>query len=453
MDNLDPIALPTPDGLTAGDLIVLALILGLFYALALDAVNISQYSLSKDPTRVYAGLDVVKSGSGVRRAVLLFLGGSGALALARSRLRGLRIHTLLSWLTAAYLLLAVASPLWSEDAAFTLRKAVVLIMLTTAALALAQRWSFDRLMDAAILLSGASILIGFVAQTRMTALGPWDASYRFQGMVDPNTMGRTCAILAAATLARGIRGGDRRGAYLTLSGIATVLLILTKSRGALAGLIVVSGVMVLLEIRRRTVLLVVCLAMAAALSVLILVPGILGDMALAGTLGRPDGSQLLTLTGRTYLWADLLGYVHQHPWLGFGYDSFWTPRHVLEVALSQGWIPSSAHSSYMDSLLSLGWVGLCCFVIMLLAALERAFYLNARLGGPGTLFSVLLLCYLMTHMLVEAFMFETTIPGFIALVLLLRIAFGGEGRRADPSVPRTSDEESTEDHAILQVAP
>ena len=94
-------------------------------------------------------------------------------------------------------------------------------------------------------------------------------------------------------------------------------------------------------------------------------------------------------------------------------------------------MPASSHSDYVNTLLSLGWVGFVCFTTVLSLALVRAWALQRRASGPGALAGLLLLCALMTAMVVEVIMFQTTIPSLIALVLLLRLAFG-----EDIAVPR-----------------
>ena len=60
--------------------------------------------------------------------------------------------------------------------------------------------------------------------------------------------------------------------------------------------------------------------------------------------------------------------------------------------------------------------------------------LRRYLGGPGTLFGLLLLCSLLTGMMSDVIMFTTSISTLIAFVLLLRLAFGDDkawGRAPD----------------------
>lgn len=419
---------PAAGGLNGGDYFLLAVLFGLFYILTpFDFISsISGHSLAERPTEIGVALDELDSGSVVRQAAMLFLGSSGILALAWSRLRGLNAGTPLAILTAAYLVLAIASPLWSEDPAITIRKVVVLTMLLAAAAALAQRWNLDKLTDAAVVLCTGVVVLGLAAEISLDAFRPLVASYRFRGVLHPNAMGTICAILAVAALAKSIRGSVRRGAYLSIAVIAAVLMVLTKSRGALSGFVVPTGILVISELRRRGVqFFVLGIGVLAAIS-LLFIPWIFEKLVPAFALGRPEAPDIRTLTGRTYLWADLLGYAHQHPWLGFGYRTFWNPRHILELARSEGWYIGSSHSSYVDSLLSLGWIGLGCFVSIFVTALGRSWILRNKLDGPGGLFGVLLVCLLMTNMLVDNIVFETTIPSLIALVLLLRLAFGND---------------------------
>ena len=78
-----------------------------------------------------------------------------------------------------------------------------------------------------------------------------------------------------------------------------------------------------------------------------------------------------SLTGRLPLWEDLSNYISLRPVQGYGFGAFWTPRHINDIAGSQQWVISEAHSSYFDTTLQLGIVG--C-ILMASTALSTFFY-------------------------------------------------------------------------------
>jgi exopolysaccharide production protein ExoQ len=70
-----------------------------------------------------------------------------------------------------------------------------------------------------------------------------------------------------------------------------------------------------------------------------------------------------TLTGRIDIWAALQSSLHARPWLGWGFQAFWTdmsltsPVEGVEQAMD-GFRPPDAHSTPIDVHLQLGYVGL-----------------------------------------------------------------------------------------------
>lgn len=69
-----------------------------------------------------------------------------------------------------------------------------------------------------------------------------------------------------------------------------------------------------------------------------------------------------TLTDRTFIWQKLLPMAKENPWLGSGYQSFWTPR-VLEIMHV-----NEAHNGYLEIVLNTGLVGLFLFSIFAVSA-------------------------------------------------------------------------------------
>jgi O-antigen ligase len=50
---------------------------------------------------------------------------------------------------------------------------------------------------------------------------------------------------------------------------------------------------------------------------------------------------------------------------GYGYDGFWTVRHVIMLSRMFPWAPGEAHSMCVDSLLDLGTVGALALALIL----------------------------------------------------------------------------------------
>ena len=86
------------------------------------------------------------------------------------------------------------------------------------------------------------------------------------------------------------------------------------------------------------------------------------------TLGR--GS---TMSGRTELWAALLG-LHTNPILGTGFESFWLGERLKRLEGIFFFIPNEAHNGYLEIYLTLGVIG-----VFLLLGLFIATFWKVRL--------------------------------------------------------------------------
>jgi exopolysaccharide production protein ExoQ len=385
--------------------------------------SVSGYSLAERRGEIDAALDTVEGGNMVRRVsvLLLLLAGVIALVLARRTPRRHRLAIVAPGV--AFLLVALASPAWSDDAAFTLRRIIVLVVLAVSACGFARVWDLPTLARVTLALSGLSIACGLGAELLLGTMHPLDPEYRFRGLSHPNGMGQLCAlfVLSALVLARD-HEGRRPVLWWLCATLGIGLLLLTKARGALVGASAAIVVLALVTADRRAILFTGSALVAAVAAVLMLVPAAGSDLAALISLGRPGASgELLTLTGRTDLWHDLLQYVGQRPVLGYAYDSFWVPSRILDIARSQGWIVGSSHSGYMDVLISLGVVGLALYLGLLASCLWVAFR-SRQSGGMGALFALVMLVWLVTNMFTEVIWFGTSIPSLVALMVVHRLA-------------------------------
>jgi exopolysaccharide production protein ExoQ len=64
-----------------------------------------------------------------------------------------------------------------------------------------------------------------------------------------------------------------------------------------------------------------------------------------------------TLTGRTELWDVLLQLSFKHPFFGYGFGVFTRPEIMYQYSIEFGWEAKSTHSSYIDLILGMGYIG------------------------------------------------------------------------------------------------
>jgi O-antigen ligase len=154
-----------------------------------------------------------------------------------------------------------------------------------------------------------------------------------------------------------------------------LFLILTKCRSATGTVPVVLGAIWIASQPSRNVFfgLLASFWLAASIGLICMVAGFdpiaeYQEVLLMGR-GEETGS---SLTGRLPLWQDLSEHISRKPWKGHGYRAFWTPRHIYEIAVSQEWVISEAHSSFMDVTLQLGLLGCTLFTITKICTLSFA---------------------------------------------------------------------------------
>jgi O-antigen ligase len=328
--------------------------------------------------------DPIETGSALRQTAYLSLGGLGLVLLCR---RDGRRLSLSEPAALAILLLAAwsaASLAWSDDRYLTFKRIVTFGCCLLAALGTARQVSLRDFHRMTVLILLVYAAIGVAAEVALGTFRPWSADYRFAGTVHPNTQG-----LNAAALILGLvllpRAGRNRRLLIALLVSAGAILLLTRSRSACFGLAAALVAVGLLRASRRVKILAACAAAGAAAAAILAV----------ATVGLPDDSSMLdalllgrtedaaTLTGRVPLWSELFGYIRQSPWTGYGYDTFWTPSRIEDVSDAAGWTINSAHSTYLEAILSFGLIGAALLAACVALGLHR-FAMRWRTSGEGS---------------------------------------------------------------------
>ncbi len=366
----------------------------------------------------------------IRKVAYPLMGFAGLALLLRSGTAAQRPMRAQALVIALFFATSVFSVLWAGNALIVLRRVVVLFCLLVAAWGFASRFSLGNLLFGAFCLALAYLTIGVAVEVAHGTFLSGAMGYRFAGTLHPNIQAQSCGILAISGLALLARSqGGKRLLFGFLSVTGLLFLYLTHSRTSFAACALTLALLVLLLAVPR----VRFTLMSGALALLGLVGLLVGERLslLLQSVLLMDRSleNMATLTGRVPLWEHCLAYVAQRPFLGYGYNNFWSPEHVEQISAVQGWVVGAAHSTYLELLLDLGLVGLILYGLIVFFAAGhsvRTFAVSRNalfVGAFGLLTFSLIIGTLETFVL-----FYPNPNTFFLLCLLLHVALWNDDK-------------------------
>ena len=279
----------------------------------------------------------------------------------------------------------MASILWSDYPALTLRRGLLLIFLTTIAKAVAVGLTDLRRFHTVLFASlTAVILVNLLATVAAPHLAITDIGVK--GVYTQKNVAGIVAMLTIVIGATWIAGATgRRQIMLAVLALAPALLFLALTRSktsinlAAGGLVIIAFFVMAERYGAAFILLAATLGLAGAAGVLALLLAIDFDtnIALSSLFGDT------TFTGRDELWAFARREAEKHYWLGHGYGAFWDVGAVNDplAKLEPGtWLASveigtinQAHHGYLELWLH---IGLPATVVATVAIIH-----GAMLGG------------------------------------------------------------------------
>lgn len=272
----------------------------------------------------------------------------------------------------ALLGLCFVSTLWSIDSGATLRRAVWLALNMVFGLYLAWRYDWKALLNVLaatfVILIAGSFALGVLTPSigRMTFEHPgaWSGLWTHK-----NTLGGIMALGVAIGAGAALMTPERRTLWIATSFGAFALVLLSTSKTALLASMLGLGVIALCMLLRRGPL----HALIAGAGVLVAIVVGVGVVTLAPDLIVAALGRDLTLTGRTDIWEASARFVEASPWLGYGYYAFWLPDNgpAYWVREAVQWQVASAHSSWLETALGMGRIGVALFALQLVATLSR----------------------------------------------------------------------------------
>ena len=334
------------------------------------------------------------------------MGLLGCLLLVVSQGRRFALRNSLSVVVSLYVGLCLASLIWADTTDMSLKRFLMSFLCVLGVMGICRHFSPSELCKIVLLISFTYLCIGVVVE--LLGLGvariAEGGRYRFGGTMHTNAQAVNCAFLCITSGCL-LRGATRwRGALLGIFMAGLVFLVLTGSRGALYSLLLAGAAYWWLNSsgHSRALGLTAFPALATFVLLASLMLGVQTDQFVEITqLGR-DRASVSTMTGRFPLWAELFGYVQTRPLLGYGYQSFWNLDRYVELAATRGWIPTHSHSAYLDTILSVGLVGACLYLLAIVMGLRLAYKYHAQTGDAGYRFFMIVLLMVPIYSITES---------------------------------------------------
>ena len=374
----------------------------------------------------------IERGSVLRQATLIGLGCLGIISLMRRSRKRLRINGVLGLLVILFLLLAACSIAVSDNPFLTVKRVGVLAMLSLGALAVAERLTLHDVVLFAFWVGIISVGAGFACAVAVGTFKPLVPEYRFGAVMDKNHMAVYCGVLLISAVILAHRGRRTRisSFYLATAFVALVFLILTKSRGGIAGTglgLAAYGCLVMSKWPRSSYLLTAAIFTTASFVCVLwlltanqLAPNLVELTAMGRDL-TDTAANVKTLTGRVPFWEEeIFPRIRERPLLGYGYDSFWSPKRLLALAHSP---LRQTHNGYLDLALSLGVTGSMIYILIRIFGIMVYLRLWWRSGNIDYACATALLISFSFAIMLLNIQLETHLVTFVDMTLLAWAAF------------------------------
>jgi exopolysaccharide production protein ExoQ len=267
------------------------------------------------------------------------------------------------WTIWLLMIICLASTIWSFVPNQTRARSIALVGTSLFGLYLSSRynirdqlkllaWCFATIIVMSFLM--AILVPDYGTMSMGLHAGAWRGIYNHK-----NSLGRMMTMAAMVFLFLTI--DLKQKTWVPWLGLSFVLLALSKSSSATINFITMASIIPVCSILRWRYRL--------------LVPSLIAFITLAsccsfwfnenaaiilGTIGKDP-----SLTGRTDMWPYIIEMIDKEPWLGYGYNGFWSDwdgpgAYVWRAAR---WEPPSSHNGFLDLWAEVGLVGVIVFAI------------------------------------------------------------------------------------------
>jgi O-antigen ligase len=313
----------------------------------------------------------------------------------------------------ACLTLAPLSAVWSIEPSATLLRSVTLLTIAFLCLAISLAgWNRQRLQQLVLpplmLILIMSLLLGMMYPDRITELGQ-DLSQKgaWHGMTFTKNQFGMISSLAAIICVNRLMAGEGRIAWPVAGTLVSLTcLVLSRSNTSLFATLLGIGFMALVMrvpvIKQRfSTHVVVAIAGTILLYELVIQNVIPGAYTLLAPIRSLTGKDA-TFSARTTIWDIVKQHIEYAPILGSGYGAYWigplarSPSYVFTYVMY--FYPTEAHNGYLDIVNDLGWLGMGCLVLFLIAYMRQALQLMRFDRSQAALYLALLFQQMVMNM-------------------------------------------------------
>jgi exopolysaccharide production protein ExoQ len=403
-------------------------VFGVFYIGENHILFYKQISGGGDPRNATAVIDAAVTGTGSSLRPLMFglLGMFGAVCWM-ARPAGLRtsIHGALPVLVFAFIVYVGFSVLWAVEQELVIRRVITFMLLCVAAFGIVHRFSNRDLVLLGFLSGGIIGIMSLGSEIISGQFNPTEVEFRLFGIMHANSLGGVMAVFVLSALALRQTSERHRFWYSLAIVFGLGILLLTKSRSSIAGLLAAMAIWIVLGARdrRRVIVLgIFALALIGPMIVFLFGEELASGVRKTVLLGR-DSRSPETFTGRIPLWEYLIArFVEDRPLFGYGFQGFWTPDHILNVSASQDWLILHAHSGFMNIVLDLGLFGLGLFMLILIFAIGRAYAIYRATQDRTWLFITAVLTWAAVGSFFDNVLMSSTLRDFICMLAFAKVA-------------------------------
>jgi exopolysaccharide production protein ExoQ len=350
----------------------------------------------------------------------------GALLLFRAR------RPLVAWaplvLLAAFALWCLASVMWSDDQSLTLRRLAVFLALCVASVGIGARYSMRGIIQMSLLCGGAVVVAGVGAEFLLGTFRPLDPGYRFAGVYNPIDSAQMASIVALAAIALRRESARYRALLALVVVLSFGIVLLTRSRGPLASLLVATFTYLWLTATPTRRSWYAFTLLLSAVWFVIVVRAAPPDAVQQWLLLGRGAQGVATLTGRLPLWNAVLSYAGDHLFIGYGYNSFWTIPRFVEIANYTGFNVADVHNSYLNILLGVGYPGLLLWLLYIASTGLRYSRLTLADHDIHAAFAVAIIVLQLSNAALLTTFLSENLPNFIPLIITAHAGFATSPR-------------------------